>query len=59
VPGGLSFAEAVHLLATVADSGRRLVGFDLVEVAPGADEWDANVGARVLYQLCCAAAAQR
>jgi len=59
VPGGLSFAEALHLLAAVTDSGRRLVGFDLVEVAPGDDEWDANVGARVLYQLCCAAAAQR
>lgn len=52
VPGGLSFAEAVHLLATVTDSGRRIVGFDLVEVAPGDDEWDANVGARLLYQLC-------
>ena len=59
VPGGLSFAEAVHLVTTVTDSGRRIVGFDLVEVAPGADEWDANVGARVLYQLCCAALASR
>jgi len=29
------------------------VGFDLVEVCPtGRDEWDANVGARVLYKLC-------
>ena len=55
VPGGLSFAELAHLLATVAESGRRIVGFDLVEVAPGKDEWDANVGARVLYKLCGAA----
>ncbi len=52
VPGGLTFAEAVHLLVTLARSGRRIVGFDLVEVAPGADEWDANVAARLLYKLC-------
>lgn len=55
VPGGLEFAEAVYLIAAVARSGRRIVGFDLNEVAPsasGQDEWDANVGARMLYQLC-------
>jgi hypothetical protein len=23
-----------------------------VEVAPGADEWDAIVGARMLYKMC-------
>lgn len=55
VPGGLSFAEAEALLLAVARSGRTVVGFDLVEVAPSGregDEWDANVGARVLYKLC-------
>jgi agmatinase len=54
VPGGLDFNEAVYLIASVARSGRRIVGFDLNEVAPapgGADEWDANVGARLLYRL--------
>jgi agmatinase len=54
VPGGLSFAEAVGLLRTVVSSGRTIVGFDLSEVAPdpsGTSEWDANVGARVLYKL--------
>ncbi len=51
VPGGLSFDEAVTILEEVVRSGRKLVGFDLTEVAPGADEWDANVGARVLYRL--------
>lgn len=55
VPGGFSFGEIAHLLRTLVDSGRRIVGFDLVEVAPGDDEWDANVGARVLYKLCGAA----
>lgn len=54
VPGGLSFNQAVLILALVRDSGRRIVGFDLVEVAPGpaGDEWDAIVGARMLYKLC-------
>jgi agmatinase len=54
VPGGLSFAEAVGLLRTLVSSGRSIVGFDLSEVAPdpgGRSQWDANVGARVLYKL--------
>lgn len=55
VPGGLQFAEAVHVIGVLARSGRKIVGFDLVEVAPGDDEWDANVGARLLYKLCGAA----
>ncbi len=44
VPGGLSFHEASALLGAVAQSGRRIVGFDLNEVAPGDgdDEWDAT-----------------
>ncbi|HRJ50591.1 MAG TPA: arginase family protein, partial [Phycisphaerales bacterium] len=61
VPGGLSFHEAVTLLHAVRESGRRIVGFDLVEVAPGPDpaepDWDANVGARLLYKMCGAAGA--
>lgn len=53
VPGGLDFYEAVFLIGEVVRSGRKLVGFDLNEVAPGknGDEWDANVGARLLYKL--------
>lgn len=54
VPGGLSFDEACYLLEALASSGRKVIGFDLVEVSPSerGDEWDANVGARVLYKLC-------
>ena len=53
VPGGLAFEEATYLLSRLAASGRTLIGFDLVEVAPGRhDEWDANVGARLLWHLC-------
>jgi agmatinase len=53
VPGGLDFHQLCILLKTLVHSGRRIVGFDLVEVAPGSkgDEWDGNVGARVLYKM--------
>ena len=55
VPGGLSFQQAVLVLDFLRQSGRQVVGFDLVEVAPGPPsepELDANVGARILYKLC-------
>jgi agmatinase len=53
VPGGLSFQQAAFLVGAIVRSGRRLVGFDLVEVAPdpAGGEWDGNVGARLLYKL--------
>ncbi|MEM1422465.1 MAG: arginase family protein [Planctomycetota bacterium] len=53
VPGGLSFPRAVRLLKVLADSGRTIVGADLVEVAPGrkGDDIDAIVGMRTLYAL--------
>ncbi|MCA9513723.1 MAG: arginase family protein [Myxococcales bacterium] len=57
VPGGLDWTQVTHLVRRVAESGRRVVGFDLVEVGP--DEWDANVGARLLYKLCGAAVKSR
>ncbi len=53
VPGGLSFREACHLLRAVVHAGKRIVGFDLTEVAPGppGNCWDANVAARLLYKM--------
>jgi agmatinase len=51
VPGGLSFHEAVALLEGLERAGKKIVGFDLNEVAPGADEWDGNVAARLLYKM--------
>lgn len=63
VPAGLSFNQASLLLQVVQEMGKTVVGFDLVEVCPspqpGAPEWDANVGARMLYKLCGLAAAGR
>lgn len=55
VPGGLDFQEAVFLLGEIVRAGKTIVAFDLNEVAPNLadedDEWDANVGARMLYKL--------
>lgn len=53
VPGGLDFHQACALIAGVVESGRTIVGLDLCEIAPGpdGDEWDGNVGARLLYQM--------
>lgn len=52
VAGGFRLHEAIYLLKTLVRMGKRIVGFDLNEVAPGPDEWDGNVGARLLYKLC-------
>lgn len=51
VPGGLDYYELLFLVKKLVTSGKEIVSFDLVEVAPGKDQWDANVGARLLYQL--------
>ncbi len=51
VPGGLELEQALFLIEKLVQSGRKIIGFDLNEVAPGSDEWDANVGARLLYRM--------
>ncbi len=59
VPGGLSFDKARYLIHKITESGRKIIGFDLSEVAPAThknDEWDGNVGSRILYNLCNEAA---
>jgi agmatinase len=50
VPGGLEVEMVNYLIGKIEESGRKIIGFDLVEV--GAGEWDGNVGARVLFKLC-------
>jgi agmatinase len=52
VPGGLQYEEAIYLLNKIRESGKEIIGFDLCEVSDSENEWDANVGARMLYQLC-------
>ncbi|HEY4798383.1 MAG TPA: agmatinase family protein, partial [Bacteroidia bacterium] len=56
VPGGLEFEQAVYLIQQLAASGKKIIGFDLNEVAPGKSEWNGNVGARILYRMCNLAA---
>ncbi len=51
VPGGLSWNEAIGLLRAIKRANKRIVGLDLCEVSPGETEWNANVGARLLYKM--------
>ncbi len=51
VPGGLELEAVEFLIQKLVLRGKRIIGFDLVEVSPNETEWDANVGARVLYML--------
>jgi agmatinase len=52
VPGGFETEEVFYLFKKVIESGRKLIGFDLVEVGTSDNDWNANVGARVLFKLC-------
>lgn len=53
VPGGFEAEEIFYLMKKVIQSGRQLIGFDLCEVGVNSDnDWNANVGARVLLKLC-------
>ncbi len=52
VPGGFETEEVFYLFRKVIESGRKLIGFDLVEVGISETDWNANVGARVLFKLC-------
>ena len=55
VVGGFKLEEINYLLFKVAESGKRIVGFDLNEVSPGKEgDWDANVGARAIWNIVCA-----
>ncbi len=52
VPGGLEFDEVCYLFEQIVEAGKKIVGFDLCEVAPGENmDWDAQVGSRILYKL--------
>ncbi len=52
VQGGLQTAEIFYLLKKIVESGRRLIGFDLAEIGISRNNWDENVGARILFKLC-------
>lgn len=52
VPGGFETEQIFYLFRKIIESGRHLIGFDLCEVGVSSNEWDENVGARVLFKLC-------
>ena len=56
VPGGLSFDQVSYLIHKLSASGKRVIGFDVVETAGPLSndfgEWDGNVSARLIYKLC-------
>jgi agmatinase len=52
VMGGMETEQIFYLLRKIIKTGRKLIGFDLVEVGVSQNEWDENVGARILYKLC-------
>jgi agmatinase len=55
VVGGFNLQEITYLFFKLTDAGKEIIGFDLNEVAPGNNnDWDANVGARALWNLVCA-----
>ncbi|HSN61980.1 MAG TPA: agmatinase family protein [Ferruginibacter sp.] len=52
VPGGFETEQVFYLLKKVKEAGKKIIGFDLNEVGVSNNEWDENVGARILYKLC-------
>lgn len=52
VQGGLEIGQVFYLFKRIHQSGRSIIGFDLNEVGVSSNEWDENVGARILYKLC-------
>jgi agmatinase len=52
VAGGFTVEEIIFLFEELISKKKKIIGFDLCEVAEGKNQWDGNVGARVLYKLC-------
>ncbi|MCK6649745.1 MAG: agmatinase family protein [Bacteroidia bacterium] len=51
VSGGFETEEILFLIQKIVESKKTIIAFDINEIAPGKDEWDANVGARMLYRI--------
>jgi agmatinase len=52
VSGGFETEQVMYLFKKLVASGRKLIGFDLVEIGVGETDWNANVGARLLFRMC-------
>lgn len=52
VAGGFEAEQILYLLEKIALSGKKIIAFDLNEIAPAKNnDWDANVAARILYRM--------
>jgi agmatinase len=51
VPGGLELEQVFYLFEKIAESGKKIIGFDLNEVGTNETEWDESVAARIIYKL--------
>lgn len=52
VQGGFETEQIYYLLRQIIKQKKKLIGFDLNEVGVSTNEWDENVGARILFKLC-------
>jgi agmatinase len=52
VPGGFQSDEILYLLKKIIKSGKKLIGFDMVEVGVGETSYDAVVASRLLWKIC-------
>ena len=52
VQGGFETEQVFYLFSKLLQSKKNIIGFDLSEVGVGETDWDANVGARILFKLC-------
>lgn len=54
VAGGFELEDINYLFFKLIEKGKKIIAFDLNEVAPEDDgDWNANVGARALWNLIC------
>ena len=51
VPGGFELEQIFYLFEKIAESGKKIIGFDLNEVGTSETEWDESVAARIIYKL--------
>ncbi len=49
--GGFQSEQVLYLFKKIVESGRKLIGFDLVEVGIGDGSTDVNVAARLIWKL--------
>jgi agmatinase len=50
--GGMETEQVMYIFHKLIKSGRKLIGFDLVESGVGETDWDSNVSSRILFKLC-------